>query len=426
MTILLTRSRLVRLASYVSAQLVVQIVGFLAGIVLVRHMEQAQYGYYSLAISMIGVANVLLDLGLGTAVLAVGGKVLAGRDQLAGLVSDAFSLQRQLAILVSIALLPAFAAMFVGQGLAVVNVAALSLLAIGCGVLNARNQVALSVVRLNGNLALQQRLEIGVNVGKLFLVVIAALIYLDSRVAVAVNLVAAAVMFGCLRNYLRAHIGALATVSHGHVQPLRSFVQRQAPNSLYYCASGQIAIWLVGLQGHADRVAEVGALGRLALVFTLIGAVVTALVQPYFARATSRGALIAGFLALNAFFAALTAVLTGCAAALPGAMLWILGPHYDSLTRELTWMVLSASLAAWSGAIYSVGAARGWVVPSWLILPLGIGTLALAVWCIDVSTVIGSFMMNTASAASATLLVVGFVGFKLRRPARVEFTGAHP
>lgn len=89
-------------------------------------------------------------------------------------------------------------------------------------------------------------------------------------------------------------------------------------------------------------------------------------------------------------------------------------------------MVLSASLAAWSGAVYSVGAARGWVVPSCLVLPLGIGTLVAAVWLINVSTVIGSFMMNTASAAVATLLVVVFVGGKLRRLTRTDSVGGKP
>ncbi|MES2099789.1 MAG: hypothetical protein V4569_08225 [Pseudomonadota bacterium] len=426
MSALITRSRLARLASYVSAQMVVQLVGFVAGIVLVRQMEQTQYGYYALAISMVGVANVLLDLGLGTAVLAIGGRSTGASNRLAGLVGDAFSFQRQLAVGGTVVLLPVFAAMFAGQGMTTANVIALSLLAITCSVFNARNQVALSVVRLQGNLALQQRLEIAVNVGKLLLVLAAALVYIDSRVAVAVNLVAAVVMCVLLHNYLTSHIGASGQAAHEHDGPLRSFVRQQAPNSLYYCASGQIAIWLVGLQGHTDRVAEVGALGRLALVFTLIGAVVAALVQPYFARATARRELIGGFLALNGFFGLLTALLTGFAAVLPGVMLWILGPRYDTLTRELIWMVLSASLAAWSGAVYSVGAARGWVVPSYLVLTLGIGTLATAVWLIDVSTVIGSFMMNTASAAVATLLVMVFVGGKLRRLTRTGSEGGKP
>ncbi len=423
MTGLITRARMTRLARYVSVQVVVQVLGFVAGIVLLRDMDQLQFGYYSLAVSMVGVANVLLDLGLGTAVLAIGGRSMAEPGRLAGLVGDAFSLQRQLAVVSSVLLLPIFAAMFAGQGLATANVIALSLLAFACSAFNVRNQVALSIVRLKGNLPLQQQLEVGVNAGKLLLVLAAALIYLDSRVAVAVNFVAAAAMFVLLRNYLSRHVGTVGKIAHEHDGALRSFIRRQAPNSLYYCASGQIAIWLVGFQGHTNRVAEVGALGRLALVFTLIGSVVAVLVQPYFARTTARRELIVSFLALNGFFAALTAVLTGFAAALPSAMLWILGPRYSTLTKELIWMVLSASLAAWSGAIYSVGAARGWVVPSYLILPLGIGSIAMSVWLIDVSTVIGVFMMNTVSVAVATLLVTSFVAVKLRGVTRFELEG---
>jgi hypothetical protein len=70
---LITRRRLLKVGGFASAQLVVQVLGFASGIALVQFMEPTQYGHYTLAVSMVGLASVLLDLGLSTAVLAQGG-----------------------------------------------------------------------------------------------------------------------------------------------------------------------------------------------------------------------------------------------------------------------------------------------------------------------------------------------------------------
>lgn len=411
---LITRHRLTRLAGFTSVQFAVQVIGFASGIVLVRYMEPAQYGHYTLSISMVGLANVMFDLGLATAVLANGGALHADRGRLGALVGDAWVLQQRLAIVGALLLVPVFAAMFVWQGLAPAEVAVLALLVIGCTAFTVRNAIALSVVRLRGDLALQQWLEVGVNIGKLFMILAATLIFIDARLAVAINLAAAAATFWMLRRYLAVQLGACTRATREHAAALTGFVRRQAPNSLYYCISGQIAIWMVGLFGNADRVGEIGALGRLAVLFTIVGAVVTALVQPYFARAVTRRELVSGFGALNVFFSLLTAGLAVATLTIPGPFLWILGPRYAGLSAELVWMVLAASFSAWSGAVYSVGAARSWVVPATIVIPSGIATLALAAWLLDLSTVAGGFMMNAAVSAMALLVTVGFVTARLR------------
>lgn len=413
-TALVTRRRMARLGGFASAQLVVQVIGFASGLVLVRYMDQAQYGHYTLAISMVGLGNVLLDLGLSTAVLARGGGFHGEPRRLGGLLGDAFVMQRHMLAVGALLLLPMFAAMLVQQGLAGREVLVLAALVFCCTAFNVHNAVALSVVRLRGDLSLQQGLEVGINLGKLLLVLLAAGLCLDAQIAVIVNLLAAAVMFWLLRRDLLAHHRGTVQPTREHTPALKDFIARQAPNSVYYCFIGQIAIWLVGFFGSAERVAEVGALGRLAALFTVIGAVVGALVQPYFARTSVFRELVSGFVAVNAFFALLTAALVAVALTVPHAVLWILGQRYAGLNDELLWMVLASSLSAWSGALYAVGAARGWVVPSVLLIPAGLAALAWAAWTFDVSTVAGSFKMNSAVALVAWVLTFGLVCVRLR------------
>lgn len=411
---LLSRVRLEKLARFASAQVLVQVIGFLAGLVLVRTMDQASYGHYTLAMTMVGLAAILLDLGLMTAVVAVGGPLHAQPPPLAALLGDAWRLQKRL-LLMLLVLVPAFLALFLGQGLAAVSVAVLlALVFAGAGLQN-RNNMVLAVVRLRGNLGLQQRLEIGTSLIKLALVGVASAVLLDVHVAMAINVLSAAMMFLILRRHLARDVGA-AWIGSGEYSPaLRRMVWMQAPNAVYQCISGQMAVWLVGLFGTTHGVAEVGALGRLALFFSLIGAVVTALIQPYFARAQHHRDMVSAFWATNLFFALLTALLVGAALWQPGALLWILGPKYAGLAVELVWMVLSACLASWAGAAYAMGAARGWVLPGSLAIPAGVVALALSAWLLDVSTVAGSFMLNTATAAVSVFLSVGYVCLRLRR-----------
>jgi len=272
----------------------------------------------------------------------------------------------------------------------------------------------MSLVRLRGDLAMQQRTDVGVNAARALLVVAAGLIWLDARLAVLLNLAAAVAVFVLLKSYLAKHVDPSLVASGTHRAGLWDFIRRQAPNSIYYCVLGQISVWLVGLFGSVERVAEVGALGRLAALFTVIGAVLGAMVVPYFARATAVREMVSAFAALNGFFALLSAALVAASLVWPHAMLWILGKQYSGLVHEMPWMVVASALSAWSTGLYGVGAARGWIVPSVLMIPLGIATVALAAFAFDMSSVSGVFMMNSAVALVSLVLTFGMVYMQLR------------
>ena len=132
----------------------------------------------------------------------------------------------------------------------------------------------------------------------------------------------------------------------------------------------------------------------------------------------SPGALAAGVAAVNGFFLLLCVALLGLSLAAPEQMLWILGGHYNGLQRELPWLVAAAVLAAWAGALYSIGAARGWLVPAPWVVGTGVVSTALGVAMFDVATVRGSLMLNTFTAGVSAVLMLAFVGRALRRYAR--------
>lgn len=420
MAALITRRRLTRLSAFASTQLAVQVIGFASGIVLVRAMAQAQYGYYTLAVSMASVACILSDLGLVTAVMALGGRLTAQRRALGQLVADANALHRRLALLSSGVLIPCMAILLLRQQAHPWQVAALTLLVVAATALHVRAGVALSIARLLGHVGLQQKLDLAINIAKLGVLMLATGVVLDATVASLVNLGAAVAYFVVLNRHLDTHIDLPATPAGDHAAALRQHLWKQAPNSVYFVLSSQLALWLVGIFGNAERVAEVGALSRLGAAFSVIGAVTAALVFPYFARQDGPAELAAGFASVNGFFAAMLVALVALATAFPAAILWVLGGSYGALQAELVWMVLAATLSAWGGTVYGIGCARGWVMPVGLVVSTGVLATVAAASVVDVASVRGSFMINTATGLTGTVVAIGYFAWQLRRHARLK------
>lgn len=428
MSALITRRRLALLTGFASTQLAVQLVGFAAGIVLVRAMAPVEYGYYTLALSMLSIANIVGDLGLATAVMSIGGRLTgqgAGqRAALGQLVGDANALQRRLARWSVAALVPCFALMLLRQHAPVWQVAALTGVILAASALTVRNGIALSIARLLGHVGLQQRLDVALNLGRLTLLLLAAWLTLDATVACLVNLGVAIAGFVVLRRHMRAQLDLPSSPVGEHAAALRGQLRQLAPNAVFYVLSNQVTVWLIGVFGSAERVAEVGALSRLGALFTVIGAVTAALVLPYFARRDGPAEIAAGFGGVNAFFAALLAVLVASAIAFPATILWVLGGNYDELHAELGWMVAGATLWVWGGTVYSIGCARGWVAPVSLMASTGVLATAAAAALVDVASVRGVFIVSAATALAGLLASLGYVGWQLRRHARLNLVTA--
>jgi hypothetical protein len=245
-----------------------------------------------------------------------------------------------------------------------------------------------------------------------------ALVGLNAPIAMLVNALAATAACAWLHRWLASRFGP-PPVADGASRPaLLAIVRRQTPNSLYYIFSGQVTIWLVGLLGSTQSLAEVGALGRLAVLFTIIGSVVAAIVQPYFARHGEPRTLVPAFVAVNVFFVLLTVALWSGAVAFPGQILWILGGSYRGLQGAVPWLVLGSSITAWNGAIYLIGAARGWLVPAAWLIPAGMLAIAGSAATLDVSTPTGACMMGCVTSGCAAVLTLWFVSRQLRAYSR--------
>ena len=424
MSAILTRSRLARLGQFASAQVIVQGLGFLAGILLVRQMEPTQYAYYTLTMTLVGVGNVLTELGIVNATLAIGGRMIGDGQSLDALLADAKAFHLRLSIGATVVVIPLFVGLLRHQHADWAFSATLALISAATTWYSVRALLVVSVARLRGALSTQQRVDVSLNAARLALIAMCALWFLNAVVAAAINLVAAAATFWVWRRWLGRGGYRPEQGTGEHWGALGRNVRRQAPNSLYYVINGQLAIWLVSVFGSTDRVAQVGALGRLSAIFMVVASVVAGVIQPYFSRARSSRALKDAFLAVNGFFALTLVVMVTAAITVPGLLLWILGGHYAALRAELLWMVLSTTLASWAGTLYGLGSGRGWIVPASLGIGTGVASTIVGVLCFDVSSVAGNFELSTLSNAVSTVVIIAFMRRHLAQAATSADAGS--
>jgi hypothetical protein len=80
-----------------SSQLLIQGLGLISGILVIRLLPTQEYGLYTLANTMLGTMIVLADGGISSSVLARGGKVWMDRNKLGAVLATGFNLRKKFA-----------------------------------------------------------------------------------------------------------------------------------------------------------------------------------------------------------------------------------------------------------------------------------------------------------------------------------------
>src|SRR5437879_3419378 len=108
------RARIV--GNFAMIQGVVQVIGFLSGILLVRWLSQREYAYFTIANTMQGTINLLADIGISVGLISIGGRVWHDRRRFGELVSTALRLRRRLGAVAILIITPVLYFMLVKNG----------------------------------------------------------------------------------------------------------------------------------------------------------------------------------------------------------------------------------------------------------------------------------------------------------------------
>jgi O-antigen/teichoic acid export membrane protein len=415
---IIQRGRIV--GNFAGVQAVVQFIGFLSGILIVRTLGQREYAYFTIANTIQGTLNLLADIGISVGLVSIGGRVWNDRPRFSQLISTAFYLRRRLALVGIVVVTPILYLLLAKNGATWLY--SLFLIAVVLAGLAVHLDVGvLGVIpRLRSDIRVIQGVDLASVVLRLAVLVVLALFFLNAGLALTVSTAVIFVQYLLLRRYSARVIDLHAPQHPGDRAAMLGFIRNQAANAVFYCVQGQITIFLISFFAHrTNSVAEVGALGRLAMIFTILTNLLTNIFVPAFARCQNRQRLRSLYLEIIAGVSGFCLLVMAVSAIFPDQFLFILGNKYAHLHRELLLMVGASVLAALTGTFWSLNASKAWIAGSWLYIPLTLLTQIALIPFTDFSSVTSVLVFNLLSAVPNLLLnfALAIRGFRSWQPA---------
>ena len=401
--------------NFAIVQAVVQIIGFLSGILLVRTLEQREYAYFTIANTMQGTINLLADIGISVGLVSIGGRVWQDRHRFGQLISTALSVRRKLGAVAIIIVTPVLYFLLVKNGASFFYTAVLIVVVLA-GLLIQLSLGVLDVVpRLRSDIARIQSIDLTGAIARLLVLVTLMYFFLNAGVAVAVATATLLLQYAMLRKYVAGVIDLDAPENAEDRAAMFGFIRKLAANAVFYCLQGQITVFLISFFARrTSSVAEVGALGRLAMIFAVFSNLLTNVFVPAFARCQSARKLRWLYAAIIGGVSAFSLLVLCGAEIFPDQFLFVLGSKYAHLHRELFLMVGGAVLSALTGTFWALNASKAWVAGSWLYIPLTLAAQIALIPYTDFSSVMGVLTFNLISAIPNLLLniVLSYRGFR--------------
>lgn len=180
-------------------------------------------------------------------------------------------------------------------------------------------------------------------------------------------------------------------------------VRSQLPIDAFYVLQGQIVLLLLSIHATTAVIAGYGAMCRIVALMAPIRVLNEAFYIPIAAKADRR---VVGR----------TIFLLSCANAVPGlclimisllvpsSVLWLVGPQYAHLEKEMYVMVVATAFSLTGGMFWNLVAHQGWMkfaylqIPVWLLWVFGAG------YIVDLSTISGALILNAGFTLPSVLI----------------------
>lgn len=379
----------------------------LSGFLIVRVLDKPEYAAYTIAASLQALLSALTDCGIAAGLNAVGGRIWNDSARLRGLVAIALRLRTRLALIAIPMMVVSAFYLLRKNGVPWTGTIALTggvLFTIVGAFLTAIYAVPL---RLHALYTTVQKFDLLAAALRFALLVGLASFFLNALAAVLVSAVTLAFQGILLRNRTEKLLAAGAREDESDRQSLLRLVKKQSVATIFYAYQGQITIWIISIFGSTEKVADVGALSRLAILFALVASILTGLIAPTLARCETLSRLMKLFLVTLVTYLVFATALLVCSFRFPAELLWILGGKYESLTREVPWLVGNAIVGGLIAVVYTLASARGWIWYTWITPVLTIAAQVIAIPLLNLSTVRGVLVFGLVSLLPTLVVSLG-------------------
>ena len=402
------KSKAKTLARFTTLQTAVQAILAVSGFLIVRVLSKSEYAAYTIAASLLTLLNALTDCGIGWGLNAVGGPIHNDSARLQGLITIALRLRGYLTIVaIPMTALSAFY-LLRKNGVSWPNTVALTIIVIGTIWGTFLTTIYGVSLRLRALYTIAQKFDLLGACLRLILVASMAFFFLNAVYAVLITAITITVQGLLLRHKAQGMLHAEPKAEESDRRALVGMMKKQALATLFFAYQGQIAIWIISIFGSPEKVAEVGALTRLAILFSIIGGIVTGLAAPTLARCNSLKQLAQLFSVELGVYTVFAASLFILSLLFPGALLSILGGKYESLTKEVPLIVGAAVIGGLVTVIHSLALSRGWIWQTWTIPIAALLVQLISAAFLRLDTVAGVLWFGIFSALP-TLIITSYM-----------------
>ncbi len=408
------------LSAYFTAQVLTQLLGLSAGLLLVRTMPIRQFALYTLALSVVTFFTFISDLGSTTSLLYFFHRTAGNQDEFPLYLGAVRSLRRLAFLAGAAAVVVALPRAAAAKGFGGAEIALATAGVLLCVWFQIGASLSVLALRLADRCGESYRAEIaggGVRLLSAAALIVASRLY--AWLAVLGNAAAIAAVS------LLARPAAARTPPHVHLAPYRRRVLRYLlptlPSALYFSIQGPLVVWLSATFGATRNIAEVGALARLGMLVGLFSNLSSIVLLPRLSRIADERLYRTRCIQFGALLAATALALLAAATAFPRGFLALLGQQYAGLDGELLLVVCGAGLTLIGGYLVSVNLARAWTRwQGFAVLALA-ATQAILVKALPLATTRGVLTFNVLSSAAGMTLQLAIAWLGFTRPRLVHW-----
>lgn len=397
------------IARFLTGQVVVQVVNLVTGFLILRFLSINEYAIYILG-SLLGTVGALgSDMGISQGVISIGAPIRDDKTAFSGLVKSAILLRRRFFVLaVPVVAVLAYAVLHNTDD-GIPAMIAVTLLAMAIAWVQQSVVLGVSVLNAHHDSSRLMRAGLGSAFCRLILVATFCRVAPFALTGLAINLAGMLLNAWLLSRFCRNYLNAGRPDEQDFSAKLLKFAKPLIPGVVYHLIQGQIAVFLLGLSGATEAVAEVGALGRLGQVMGVLAMLNGFFIQPYFARIADYRNFAKSAVQVFAALLLVFAIVTVSTLIFPELWLAILGPNYKGLAGEMVIAMAGAQLWVAGAVVYTIVIATRVTRGQWLQIALGLGAQAAFLAVVGVNSTHDALLLNLVPAAAYVILQLGLL-----------------
>ncbi|WBL26387.1 lipopolysaccharide biosynthesis protein [Zunongwangia sp. HGR-M22] len=352
---------------FIIGQGAVQLIQLLSGFFLIHWLSVEDYAQYSIAFAFQSTAQVLVELGVSGSVVALVGNRIHDKKVLGNYIKGGKFFRNRMFFIVSLICIIGFPYMTLQHGWPL----HITLLLLLCILLNLffTGNTAFYITPLMIHRKLKEMYNVQLTSGLfrlLFLWAAYLLSVINSWLAAFTTCVGVFYNGERFRKKSQEFIEEPVSSDPKTRKEILSYVKPVIPGIVYSAFSAQISLFIIGIFGASENIAEVGALGRLGQIFVIFNMASSTLIVPYLARQSKEnlGKKILGILAIGSCIAI---VLITIGFSFPKPLLWIMGEKYSHLREEVGLLILNSSILFINVLMWDMNCSRKWL---WSWIPI--------------------------------------------------------